>query len=107
MLHEEPHVRLRRFRRDDELGVLRESAQIENIPEAALRLRKPGPVTRGAARLEDAAHLFHEAAGCRREFLLRYLGDEFGGPCRFCDNCGVVAGGLKVSAAGGTRREVV
>lgn len=46
---------------------------------------------------------YAETSECRRAVLLRYLGDEFEGPCGFCDNCGekAGAGGL------GVRREVV
>ena len=30
---------------------------------------------------------YAESTTCRRETLLRHLGDEFTGPCGFCDNC--------------------
>jgi ATP-dependent DNA helicase RecQ len=50
---------------------------------------------------------YADAATCRREMLLRYLGDDFTGPCDYCDNCEAAAGGVKVDAAAGTRREVV
>ena len=41
---------------------------------------------------------YAEGGGCRREFLLRYLGEEFTGPCGACDRC---------EAGQGVRREVV
>ena len=28
-----------------------------------------------------------ETPECRREFLLRYFGDDFTGPCENCDRC--------------------
>ncbi len=48
-------------------------------------------------RLEQM-RAYADTSACRREILLRYLGDDYHGPCNFCDNCG---------AAPGTRREVV
>ena len=41
---------------------------------------------------------YAETPECRREMLLRYLGDEFAGPCGTCDNC--------EDTSAGTRREV-
>jgi ATP-dependent DNA helicase RecQ len=40
---------------------------------------------------------YAEYRGCRREFLLRYFGDEYEGPCGNCDNC--EAAGVKPAAA--------
>jgi ATP-dependent DNA helicase RecQ len=42
---------------------------------------------------------YAELSGCRREFLLRYFGDQYTGPCGNCDND-------RPEAAAGTRREV-
>ncbi|MFC6590941.1 DNA helicase RecQ [Deinococcus lacus] len=39
-----------------------------------------------AAKL-DALLSFCESAGCRRESLLAYFGEEYRGPCGNCDNC--------------------
>ena len=43
---------------------------------------------------------YAELTACRREFLLRYFGDGFTGPCGNCDN------DRTVDAVAGTRREV-
>jgi ATP-dependent DNA helicase RecQ len=40
---------------------------------------------------------YAETRSCRREYLLRYFGDHFSGPCGSCDVC---ESGLKVAAAG-------
>lgn len=50
---------------------------------------------------------YANTSGCRREMLLRYLGDEYSGPCNFCDNCEAAAGKPVVDPSIGTRREVV
>jgi ATP-dependent DNA helicase RecQ len=55
-------------------------------------------------RLRDMQD-YAESAGCRREILLRYLGDSFSGPCGFCDNC-ERAGEQRQAAVAGERREV-
>jgi ATP-dependent DNA helicase RecQ len=49
---------------------------------------------------------YAETNGCRREMLLRHLGDEFDGPCGACDNCQAAAGDVVVDPSVGTRREV-
>lgn len=43
---------------------------------------------------------------CRREYLLRYFGDDFTGPCHNCDNCQAASPGIKMDPTVGTRREV-
>ena len=50
---------------------------------------------------------YAEGAGCRREFLLQYFGDDFHGPCHFCDRCQVAEKSVSFDPAAGTRREVV
>jgi ATP-dependent DNA helicase RecQ len=35
---------------------------------------------------------YAEGRRCRREFLLRYFGDEFSGPCGNCDRCEAMGG---------------
>jgi ATP-dependent DNA helicase RecQ len=49
---------------------------------------------------------YAETSGCRREMLLRYLGDDFEGPCGHCDNCEAEAGQPAADPKVGTRREV-
>lgn len=46
------------------------------------------------------------SSNCRRELLLRYLGDDFTGPCGNCDNCQAVSVPTLSDPEGGTRREV-
>ncbi|HEY2012939.1 MAG TPA: ATP-dependent DNA helicase RecQ [Bryobacteraceae bacterium] len=48
---------------------------------------------------------YAESSECRRELLLRHLGDEFSGPCGFCDNC--ETSGATPASSEGVRREVV
>jgi ATP-dependent DNA helicase RecQ len=43
---------------------------------------------------------YAEISTCRREYLLRYFGDPFTGPCNNCDNDG------RIDGADGSRREV-
>jgi ATP-dependent DNA helicase RecQ len=50
---------------------------------------------------------YADAAACRRKFLLHYLGDEYSGPCHFCDNCEVAPRSVSFDPTAGTRREVV
>jgi ATP-dependent DNA helicase RecQ len=73
-------------------------------PEAAVALQEQRREMK-KERLE-AMRAYADLAACRREHLLRYLGDDFTGPCSGCDNCDA-AGGHTVAAAGGTRREVL
>jgi len=50
---------------------------------------------------------YAESARCRREILLQHFGDDFTGPCRFCDHCEAAAGLSAGSAGAGVRREVL
>jgi ATP-dependent DNA helicase RecQ len=43
---------------------------------------------------------YAEISTCRRQYLLRYFGDSFTGPCNNCDN------DSGVDPASGSRREV-
>ena len=56
-------------------------------------------------RLEQM-HEYAEISTCRREYLLRYFGDPYTGPCDNCDNCEAQHPEVVVNAEGGTRREV-
>jgi ATP-dependent DNA helicase RecQ len=57
-------------------------------------------------RLGQMRDYAEETKRCRRELLLRYLGDDFEGPCGHCDNCEAAFGETAVDPAVGTRREV-
>jgi ATP-dependent DNA helicase RecQ len=93
----------------------------ETLPDGAVRstgAADPGEAARQAAeeheartkarreRLEQMRE-YAETSSCRREFLLRYLGDEYEGPCGSCDNCERAAGVPNIDTSEGTRREVV
>ncbi len=41
-------------------------------------------------RLEQMQE-YAETRGCRREYLLRYFGDDYSGPCGNCDRCEAAA----------------
>jgi ATP-dependent DNA helicase RecQ len=49
---------------------------------------------------------YADTSDCRREFLLRYFGDPFSGPCGNCDNCEPAKEATAVEPSLGTRREV-
>src|SRR5579884_876541 len=49
---------------------------------------------------------YADLSTCRREYLLRYFGDDFTGPCHKCDNCEAASPDIKVDPSIGTRREV-
>lgn len=55
------------------------------LTEAALRQQDSMKESR-SHRLEQMQE-YAEARGCRREFLLRYFGDDYSGPCGDCDRC--------------------
>jgi ATP-dependent DNA helicase RecQ len=59
----------------------------------------------GRQRLE-CMRAYAGIKGCRREHLLRYFGEEYKGPCDFCDNCDAASGKPAVDPAVGTRREI-
>jgi ATP-dependent DNA helicase RecQ len=49
---------------------------------------------------------YADIGACRREYLLRYFGDDFTGPCNNCDNCESAGQAIHIDPAVGTRREV-
>lgn len=83
------------------LHKLEESGAAEELESGEVRLVK-GQTT---AQIAEAANrqqkflkdlktrrlqqmqLYAEARGCRREYLMRYFGDDFTGPCGNCDRC--------------------
>ena len=68
---------------------------VEEIAEAAAQAQEQQKELR-RERLEQMKG-YAEHRGCRREFLLRYFGDDYNGPCGNCDNC--EANGVKNEAA--------
>jgi ATP-dependent DNA helicase RecQ len=56
-------------------------------------------------RLEQMRE-YADTDACRREYLLRYFGDNFTGPCHNCDNCQAANPDIQVDPTIGTRREV-
>lgn len=53
---------------------------------------------------------YADTSECRREYILRYFGDDFTGPCGNCDNCQAKGSqethDIQVDVSVGTRREV-
>jgi ATP-dependent DNA helicase RecQ len=78
-------------------------------PEEAAHIAAQAQEARRTAKKErlEQMRAYADAGGCRRELLLRYLGDDFQGPCGYCDNCEAAVGVKTMGAGGGTRREVV
>ncbi len=81
-----------------------DGADLDGAAEAAAEEQERRRESR-RERLEQMRS-YAETAGCRRELLLRYLGDEFRGPCNGCDNCEARSGAGTVDPSVGTRREV-
>jgi ATP-dependent DNA helicase RecQ len=73
----------------------REHADAAELAAAAQKRMK-------IAKRERIAQMqqYAEISTCRREYLLRYFGDAFTGPCNNCDNDG------RIDGAEGSRREV-
>ncbi len=87
-----------------------EVVAVEEVdPEEAAQMAAAEHETRRQGKRErlEAVRTYADSAGCRREMLLRYFGDEFQGPCNFCDNCEAATGKITVDPSVGTRREVV
>jgi ATP-dependent DNA helicase RecQ len=55
----------------------------------------------------ESMRSYAEAPSCRRELLLHYFGQDYRGPCNYCDRCEAASGGIEVDPSVGTRREVV
>jgi ATP-dependent DNA helicase RecQ len=99
---------------------LQDAGALETLPTGEVRASDadPAEAVQVAAQEQDAVREgkrerlqkmreYAETMGCRREMLLRYLGDAFQGPCGRCDNCEAAAGDRAVDPKAGTRREVV
>lgn len=66
------------------------------IADAAVRQQEMLKELRGH-RLEQMQE-YAETRGCRREYILRYFGDDYTGPCGNCDRC-EAAGALRARRA--------
>ena len=99
---------------------LQDAGAIEMLPDGtvqAVAKEDPNEAVKRAARQQELRREakrerlrqmrdYADAAGCRRETLLQYLGDDFEGPCGRCDNCEAAADEPAAASEGGTRREV-
>jgi ATP-dependent DNA helicase RecQ len=100
---------------------LEDAGVTEVLPSGEVRAREhadPAEAARATAEEQERrkrmkkenleqTRAYADAAGCRRELLLRYLGDEFSGPCNFCDDRAAASGEIAAGAGAGTRREAV
>jgi ATP-dependent DNA helicase RecQ len=101
------------------LNRLQEVGAVETTEDGSLRLADNLDVQEAAQRALDIQdklkvgrrerieqmQRYAEISTCRREYLLRYFGDPFAGPCGNCDNDDTAAGSVPVGGAG-IRREV-
>jgi superfamily II DNA helicase RecQ len=70
------------------------------LPSSRKNTKKPN-----LERLEQMRG-YADTVGCRREYLLRYFGDDFTGPCHNCDNCEAEHPEIDVDPRIGVRLEV-
>jgi len=92
---------------------LEDAGAFKTLPSGKVRSRPSSDVKKAvqaAAQADEKRREFRrqalekmreyaETSGCRRELLLRYLGDEFNGPCNRCDNCDAAAGSAAPTTA--------
>ena len=93
---------------------------VEVLPAGEVRLSKNTDLEDAAAAVAEQQETLKEAnkerleqmrayadtSGCRREYLLRYFGDNFAGPCGNCDNCEAEHPAIDVNPSLGVRLEV-
>jgi len=103
---------------------LEDAGAVEVLPSGEVQMTEDADVQQGAERaVEEQEHHramkrerlrqmqeYADTSACRREYLLRYFGDDYTGPCHNCDNCEARAqgdeDGMNVDSNVGTRREV-
>jgi ATP-dependent DNA helicase RecQ len=99
---------------------LADAGAIETLPNGRVAAVAPADLRAAALRAAeqqdevrerklrrlDEMRDYAESAVCRRERLLARMGEEFHGPCGFCDKCEGSAA-RATAGAGGVRREVV
>lgn len=98
---------------------LEDAGAVEKLPdgEAALKDVDVQAAVMAASREHEARQehkagrieqmqAYAETSGCRRQFLLRYFGEELEEPCENCDNCRKSLAVIAADTAAGTRREV-
>ena len=89
------------------------TGEVELVPEVdldeATRIAAESQEERRTAKRERLKEMraYAESSECHRVALLRHFGDEYVGPCHFCDNCEVAEHSVSFDPSAGTRREVV
>ena len=84
LLHKLEEVRSVALRAGGEVRLVARKPLPELMQAAAERQEEQKEIRR--ERLQQMQQ-YAEMRGCRREFLLRYFGDDYSGPCGNCDRC--------------------
>ncbi|HLJ76128.1 MAG TPA: ATP-dependent DNA helicase RecQ [Acidobacteriaceae bacterium] len=84
LLHKLEEVRAVRLRAGGDVLLATRKPLPELMQTAAERQEEQKEIRRERLRQMQQ---YAEGRGCRREFLLRYFGDDYAGPCGNCDRC--------------------